>query len=1416
MGEGGDAVKMTLTAAFILLILSGIAAGLYFGVTAFINKLEGILPSEPTSNVAPPPGGGGGGVVITPPNTVGAVNIQPWTDPAQGARLIDILSAVLEIVADLLGARLQKAIDDAEERRRRGFDSERGRVEEAERQKRSRAAADADADNARPVDDDGTRRALDDERAKAEEAERQKRSRAAGDADADNARPVDDDGTRRALDEERAKAEEAERGRQARAAGDADADNARPLDNDATRRALEEERAKAEEAEKGRRAGAAGDADANVRSVSGDTVQSALKQQLVDAEEAERQKRAGAAGDADAGNARNIDQTTVKGSIAAEATRVNENIKASGNDQLPKTPGSINPATVKGSLEAENARVNENIKASGNNQLPKTPGSAIDPTTVKGSMEAETVRVNENIKKGGIDELTKTPGSAIDPTTVKGSIAAEARRINENIKASGNNQLPKTPGSAIDPTTVQRSLTMKARAAFDNLIARAQPLLPFSTKVDTIPRTATLWTTKMVEGNHKLGDNGQPLKVTGSMYDTSHMSYMPSEKWYKTAFTSFGVGLSNMFQRNVDQMQALKDIMATEHSNMTARKRTPVFLSTTDEKSRMRSAFDYTMSSKVVSVTGALLGSIGDVMDVLGVVMLFTDAFYMDDAFLYYGQDRPPPGSGYQPKLLTSGAVNEAIAKSIDGQVKAIKDYNKMCRVMNAALSPGAQTYAYATYPQISGPLDVLERDMPRKTAYDTQARIVEEVNAVQEKLLRDPTTPHGALMQQRMGGQTYQYLIDIGKYNAQTNPGGKNMWWWLGGVDGYFAPTEIDNLYRAAFTAVCLYHKGVVYEDTHLGVDDTGATETQSSGRARFQCGWPTSADCIKASQKWVTDKGATGGNYAEWFNFDDLKGFQESGTSYNYTEPKVNKIPAANLTLLKRTNPGACIVYNSGIRQMCDTAKGHYNPISHQCVFSPQFCQSIGTCYDRRTKTCNLPPDSMKALGVFFGDYAPREYIRQNGCNYTSADDITQAAITSGDITTENGQDWKRDKAASNINLNANFRKLLSSPAYAAGFATSVTGLAQIASQSAITAAGEAVVDSGSKAAVSDAKATAALQKANKPVTTATVKAQRISMTASRLNMAIAATQILIIAFTIVSELVSSNQIRNQMPTDDIKEYTVGGWDPENDDKPITLSFANGWITKPLSITSITSTEAGGWNRKFYADSSDLAWKAGAGGIYENILSSDLANAIDRYTGYFPYPDAPARLKCNESNPRGILAGSKANADKIWCLPAFPREQLADASIGTLMSVSTDEQYTYTNRAWTNGKEPSYPQYPIGTTGYRDGAPFKPGDDSVKQWKYQLVYDKATFGDAHLPANKGMPTHLWNTQKLRAHFRDSKIAEMRRYYCQTAFTQYIKSPTQNPIDSKCFGYLSIDLPGYKFLPMTILARNSRMTPAV
>jgi hypothetical protein len=208
-------------------------------------------------------------------------------------------------------------------------------------------------------------------------------------------------------------------------------------------------------------------------------------------------------------------------------------------------------------------------------------------------------------------------------------------------------------------------------------------------------------------------------------------------------------------------------------------------------------------------------------------------------------------------------------------------------------------------------------------------------------------------------------------------------------------------------------------------------------------------------------------------------------------------------------------------------------------------------------------------------------------------------------------------------------------------------------------------------------------------------------------------------------------------------------------------------------------------------------------------------MSTAVETYTGnlHFTYPNAPARLKCNESSPqRGILAGSKADADTIWCLPAFPRVELADASIGTLMTIPTAEQDIYTNRAWTNGKEVSYPQYPIGTHGYRDGAPFKPGYDSVSQWKYQLVYDKLTFGNAN--TNNGMPTHLWNTTKLRLHFRDSKIAEMRRYYCQTAFTKYVASRTA--MDPKCFGYLSIDLPGYKFLPMTILARNSRMTPAV
>jgi hypothetical protein len=181
-----------------------------------------------------------------------------------------------------------------------------------------------------------------------------------------------------------------------------------------------------------------------------------------------------------------------------------------------------------------------------------------------------------------------------------------------------------------------------------------------------------------------------------------------------------------------------------------------------------------------------------------------------------------------------------------------------------------------------------------------------------------------------------------------------------------------------------------------------------------------------------------------------------------------------------------------------------------------------------------------------------------------------------------------------------------------------------------------------------------------------------------------------------------------------------------------------------------------------------------------------------------------------------KGILAASEPDADRIWCLPPFPGDAYFDPAIGPKATVL--DPGSYTNNTWTDGKQTTWPQYPFGDAGkYIEGAWHTPGNQNknIKQWNYQLVYDKEQFGDAHLPSNNGIPTHLWDTTLLRKYFRDSNISEMRRYYCQAAMNTYIKDNTKK-INEKCFGYLSFELNNFTFLPMTVLARVGRFTPAV
>jgi hypothetical protein len=1106
-----------------------------------------------------------------------------------------------------------------------------------------------------------------------------------------------------------------------------------------------------------------------------------------------------------------VDPNTVKASIEAETAKAAENAKANADAKLTQSTRAVDPNTVKASIEAETAKAAENAKTNADANLTK-PTSAVDPNTVKASIEAETAKAAENAKANAEIKMT-----VIDPNTVKASLEAETVKAAENAKANAETNLTKSTNGVNDAsirTIIDERVKIEAQNANEKLSDPAR--VAGIDQVDLNPTTASMTIKRMAEGVPKLDKNGNPNTVSGHL-DDSHLTDANPPYGSKLR-TSVVSALSHAFGDDFMDMMKGKQMLIEYVTDKFNAFRSPPTVGTPkantyddaagDEpnKNKLASAFDAVVSTKAFKVTTEVLGSIGDVMDVLGVIMLFTDAFFMREEFLTYGQDT---SNGYQPRLLTAGAVQDAIAKSVDAQVRSIEEYNCMLKKLNGATPPPYQAYTYATYPQISGPLDYLDRNMARKTAYDTQGRVLAEINAVREALLKNTSTVHGAMMRDRLGQASYDSI------QAGTN----KLWMYVGGLYGQFTPIEADALYRDAFTHVCKYNGGIVYEDTHLGQDITKADDPNMKGRARFQCGWATKAQCINQSNVWIENKGQTGGNYAEWFTWDELKGFKENPITtrtcddpygkiyqneYDYSVAKVSKIPVANLSKLQASNSaGACVVASSGIRQMCEQARGNYDPASHTCSFTPRFCQAIGTCYNKATKTCYMPTTALKALNIFFGDGLPREFIRQNGCNYENAND--PANIMDSDISGANGQKWS-DNASKDPNLNENFKQLLSSPAYAAGFATSVVGATQMAAN--MSTSGKAVLSA------------------------------KIGGKVSR-NAALAAIQLLAIAACILTEFMMGFEVINKAPSDEVGEFTVGGWESDGN-TPKTLSFAPGWVTKPLPLHAPTDRTLtpradldssvgvipGLFTCRFYSDQSALR-----GG--RSLSGTALRDAVNAYTSFRdpngkipPVPKVQCHSACATSQgsqrygsvpeTKGILAASQPDADRIWCLPPFPGDAYFDPAIGP--SAPILDPGSYTNNTWTDGKQTTWPQYPFGpSTDYTQGAWHTPGDQNynIKQWKYQLVYDKEKFGDAHLPSNNGIPTHLWNTTLLRKYFMDSKISEMRRYYCQAAMNTYIKDNTKK-INEKCFGYLSFDLNNFTFLPMTVLARVGRFTPVV
>jgi hypothetical protein len=162
------------------------------------------------------------------------------------------------------------------------------------------------------------------------------------------------------------------------------------------------------------------------------------------------------------------------------------------------------------------------------------------------------------------------------------------------------------------------------------------------------------------------------------------------------------------------------------------------------------------------------------------------------------------------------------------------------------------------------------------------------------------------------------------------------------------------------------------------------------------------------------------------------------------------------------------------------------------------------------------------------------------------------------------------------------------------------------------------------------------------------------------------------------------------------------------------------------------------------------------------------------------------------------------------------FPPTAYADTiNIGTLapgpnLAVDgTSRAYT-TSNTWTDGVDPTTPQYPFGCVSVND----------PNLWYYQLSYDKhnmvgmtSNIAPDGTPYKKGYPSALWNTDLLQYYFLDTTIQEMRQYYCLQAlidvpdgtWNENATPPMPQGVHPKCWGYLNVKFPGYNYMPMTI-----------
>jgi len=790
--------------------------------------------------------------------------------------------------------------------------------------------------------------------------------------------------------------------------------------------------------------------------------------------------------------------------------------------------------------------------------------------------------------------------------------------------------------------------------------------------------------------------------------------------------------------------------------------------------------------------------AMGDFLDFAQVVMTFTDAAFYNQ----FPEERD---------LFTTDRMDGYSNFTLKSQLDVIGTYNSRIDGQNLDTSAYGYPFAYVQFPLINGPLPQVDMNTPgfKGDVYYNQARIETEIDAVREYLLRT-LEPYKSSIRSSIDS-----AYGAGTSNAISVDLTQSFVSYLNYYDPSFVgltDSQRDSLYELAYSNVCMKYDGIVYVDYYK-------TDPLRKGRKRFQCGFKSPAVCNANTVRWYDElnKGnVIGGEYGEWYTFSELL-TKNGPTGTPILAPNTfesytlgGNVYANDQTSIANGLAGACMIMNSTLYSICySTTKDFqtnykvdpvlgagYDFSTHRCNFTPAYCQSLGTCYSRKNRTCELPTEDLNGVSMIFGTGGPREFIRLHGC--TVEDGLGQTnplkIIRSGFGVIEQAvsrmEDW-----------GPGLKMSLASPTGSLMFATAVMGV---------------------------------VQRANKK------EFEKLSKKSKFIVSGVMTGAMVTLMVLIAVESLAGVYEQRSAPIDDGLEYTVGGWRTRNDADPAShtgkavrpMSFLDGWVTKPILYhppgqmnqpyaavntfpvkSSPTDTRGVVVTRSMFAtqlSGSDLRSRLStclpdtqAVGRLQTVIGGglDLAtfglSQLNGFSSLFAGSlTCPRQYTCYNDPPSGyqpfsfVRASSRAEANQMYCIQPFPimsaDQDLRDPEIGPLAGPSTD---WLTSNIWTSGEDAYTPTFPMQSV--------TRGPESQNRWYYQLVYDKKNINRAV----------IWDDAKMSKYFDGTTINYIRQGTCQDDF--YATDPGVT-VDPRCFGFLQVAFSNYKFSPMTLMATVS------